>query len=105
MDIKEISQIEITSFKQWFRDIWRLFKKLMTRKITVPVHIAAGFFCGILFPWLPGLSVMLFLTFGAFEWWQAEIDGDEGHLDFWDCLFGVFVGAIVAWILKLVGVV
>jgi len=105
MDIKEISQIKITGIRQWFEDICWLLKKLMTRKITVPIHVVGGFFCGILFPWYPGLSVMLFLTFGAFEWWQSRIEGDEGHLDFWDCLLGIFIGAIVAWILKLAGVV
>jgi len=84
---------------------WQWVKHHFTRKWTVWIHVIAGAFCGILFHWYSGLAALLFAGFGWFEWWQAECEGDEGHMDFWDALVGGFAGAGLIWILNLAGVV
>ena len=83
---------------------WDWIKAQFTRKWTVWIHVVAGIFCGVLCHWYPAPAIVAFGAFGWFEWWQAEVEGDEGHLDFWDALVGFFAGLGIIWILNLVGV-
>ena len=87
------------------KDARKWIRQHFTRKWTVWIHISVGAFCGVLFHWYPGLAALLFGAFGWFEWWQAKVEGDEGHLDFWDGIVGLFTGAGVLWLANLVGVV
>lgn len=87
------------------RDFWEWTKQHFTRKWTVWVHVAVGLFCAILFHSYPGLAALLFAAFSWFEWWQAKVEGDKGHLDFWDGVFGLGIGSGILWILNLTGVI
>jgi len=80
-------------------------KQHLTRKFTVIWHILGGVFCALLWYFHPGLSLLIFISFGLFEWWQCEAEGDMGYNDFWDAVFGLFIGAIILVILYAVGCV
>lgn len=86
-------------------DAWQWIKHQFTRKWTVWVHVFVGAFCAALCLWLPVLGVLLFLAFAFFEWWQAAIEFDPGHLDFWDAIFGFGLGSGILWILTLTGAI
>jgi len=76
-------------------------KKHFTRKFTVPWHIVGGLICALLYARYAGLSIVLFIAFGLFELWQEDTEDDTGFLDFWDFLFGAFIGAIILLIARL----
>ena len=96
------------------RELISIAKELLTRKPTVPVHIGAGIIDALLFISHPNFAIALFLGFGLFELWQSIMTfislarkkitynprDDEGYLDFWDFLFGAFIGAIILLILN-----
>ena len=72
-------------------------------KATAAAHVVAGVFCGVLYHWYPGLAIMLFVGFGLYEYWESQVIGDRGHKDFWQGLIGLFIGAGIILILRLVG--
>lgn len=80
-------------------------KQHFTRKWTVGIHVIAGAFCGVLYHWYAGLAVLMFAALGWFEWWEGEVRADDGHLDFWDTVFGLFLGAAIVFLLNLKGVI
>ena len=82
---------------------WEWIKEHFTRKWTVWVHLLTGFMLAIICGWYPAPALVAFAAFGFFEWWQAEVEGDEGHMDFWDAMFAFIVGLGVLWIIKLAG--
>ena len=84
---------------------WQWVKAHFTRKWTVWIHLLAGFILAIICGWYPFPAIVGFASFGWFEWWQASVEGDEGHLDFWDGMFAFIVGLAVLWIMNLAGVV
>lgn len=86
-----------------FRCLWKWLIAHLTRKPTVLFHIIAGLLSSLLSPWFPLPATTGFILFGVFEWWQAEVEGDMGHLDFWDGLLGYFIGLGVLGILLLTG--
>lgn len=88
----------------WLKETMSWAKKHFTRKFTVPFHVAGGVICVIAVPVFPTLGITLLIIFGLFEWWQAEVEGDCGHLDFWDAVFGAFVTAIPITVLGYVGI-
>lgn len=75
--------------------LWDWTKEHFTRKFTVPVHIAGGSIIAFLFIRNIPFAITLFVGFGVFEYWQGRKENDKGYLDFWDMLFGVFLGAII----------
>lgn len=83
---------------------WQWVKHHFRRKWTVWIHVVTGAFCGVLFHWYPGLAVLCFIMFAIFEKWQYRAEQDEGWLDLWDGIFGLFLGAIVLFLLNLSGV-
>ena len=95
-----MTEIEIKTWK----DFKKWAKAHFTRKFTVPIHIAAGIFCGILYYWYPGLAIFLFVSFGLFELWQHRAEQDHGYLDLLDGIIGKFTGAISLLILTITGV-
>lgn len=90
------------------RDQWiaffKWFVRFLLRKPTVVFHVLLGFLCAILSPWFPLPSTLAIVMFSVFEWWQAEVDGDCGHLDFWDGVLGYGIGLGVLGIMLLKGV-
>jgi len=68
------------------------------RKRTTPVHVAAGILTAMLYPYHPGLSWMLVLSFGTFEYWQEKKSKDTGCIDFWEFVLGLFIGATILWL-------
>ena len=83
-------------------DLLEWAKKHFRRKFTVPFHIAGSMICAFLYHYYPGLAIALFIAFGLFELWQEDAEDDMGFLDFWDYLFGVFLGAIILLIINIV---
>lgn len=83
------------------RELITWIKQHFTRKFTVPFHILAGLICAFLYPFYPGFSITLFVAFGLFELWQESSEYDEGYLDFWDYLFGAFIGAVILILVRL----
>ena len=74
-------------------------------KVCIAVHILAGAFCGVLYPWYPGMAIALFAGFGGFEYWEAKVRKDKGYKDFWEGLIGWFFGAGIALVLRLAGII
>jgi len=72
------------------------------RKQTTPLHIIAGIFAACLYNWLAGLAITLVIGFGVYEYWEEHKLHDTGCKDFWEFLFGLFIGAAFMLILKLV---
>ncbi len=87
-----------------WKDAREWVKEHFTRKWTVWIHVLAGMFCGVLYHWYPGLAALLFVAFGGFEFWQDKVEANKGHLDFWDAMFGLFLGAVPLLVLRLTGV-
>jgi hypothetical protein len=107
----------------------KIVKELATRKPTALVHFVAGVIDALLFVRHPNFAIVLFLGFGLFELWQSiayfmalpktkrykvikrnlqflrtgdfHLVDDEGYLDFWDFLFGAFIGGIILLIVRL----
>lgn len=77
------------------KEFFAWVKNHFTRKFTVPFHIAGGLIVAFLYPLYPGLAAMCFVSFGIFEFWQAVKEEDTGWLDFWDAVFGLFLGAVI----------
>ena len=85
------------------------FIKNLTRKPTVIFHILGGVVCALLFKDYPAFAGILFVGFGLFELWQSIVNfilyarrnarynkkDDEGYQDFWEFVFGAFIGAII----------
>lgn len=86
------------------KDAWEWIKQHFTRKWTVWIHILAGILCAVMCQWYTIPATTAFIAFAWFEWWQASVEKDAGHLDFWDALFGYFIGLVILLILKLTGV-
>lgn len=88
----------LTSPKDFFTDLVKWTKTHFTRKFTVPFHIIGGILLVLYNYYCPGaFPAVLFIAFGVFEFWSAR-KGDEGFLDFWDMLFGAFLGVIIVLI-------
>ena len=74
------------------------------RKRTTPVHVAAGLLAALLFPYHPGMSWMLMLGFGWYEWQEQKKIGDTGVKDFWEGLVGLFIGAGILYLRAVTGI-
>ena len=86
----------LKSPKDFITDLVHWSKIHFTRKFTVPFHIIGGLLLAIYNYYCPGaFPALLFIAFGVFEFWSAR-KGDEGFLDFWDMLFGAFIGLGIA---------
>jgi len=72
---------------------------LKPRKATSVVHFLLGAFCSLLWPYFPGLSTVLWLTFVGYEMWSEKCGHKEGYQDVWEGLLGLVVGAVMvfAW--------
>lgn len=90
---------------KWLKETITWVKEHFGRKFTVPFHIIGGLLCVALIPIFPALGIVLLISFGLFEWWQDIVEGDLGHLDFWDFMFGAFVGSIPLIILGYMGII
>ncbi len=64
------------------------------RKPTTPVHVALGVLTALLALQSFGLAVLLFSSFGVYEYW-SECHGHEGgYDDFWEALLGLSIGCV-----------
>ena len=77
------------------KDLFNWAKGHFGRKFTVPAHVCGGVICALLTPRYPQFAITLFVAFGVFEYWQGKKEGDTGYLDFWDMLFGAFLGGVI----------
>ena len=77
------------------KELMKWFSQHLLRKPTTLVHIAGGVICALLIPRYPQFAITLFVAFGVFEYWQGKKEGDTGYLDFWDMLFGAFLGGVI----------
>ena len=77
------------------KDLFDWIKEHFGRKFTVLWHILGGVICALLIPRYPQFAITLFVAFGVFEYWQGKKEGDTGYLDFWDMLFGAFLGGVI----------
>jgi len=91
--------------RKWFKEIADWIKHHFGRKFTVPFHIISGVICVLLIPIFQTFGIVLLVSFGFFEWWQSVCEGDEGHLDFWDFMFGAFITSIPLIVLGYLGLV
>jgi len=72
---------------------------LKPRKATSPLHFLLGAFCAVLWPYFAGLSLLIWLTFVAYELWSDLCGHKEGYKDVWEGLLGLVFGALLvfAW--------
>ena len=70
------------------------------RKPTTVLHFAIGLLIMLMYPHYSGLSWILFIGFGGFEFWEYIDKGHDSYLDFLECVAGLVIGAVVLMILK-----
>ena len=83
--------------------LWRV--KLKLRKRTTIAHILAGLVIVAAILYFPVLGIILFLGLAFFEYWNWIDEHDTGVADWWECLLGTYIGACIAVILRIMGVI
>lgn len=106
-----------------FSELIEWVKNRLTKKFTVPVHLAGGILLAFVYLHYPNFAILLFILFAVFELWQsvahfiftmnltlhgipltdvnmsyASRKDDTGYLDFLDVLVGAFFGGFVIWL-------
>lgn len=71
-----------------------MYAEIMLRKATSIVHYLLGFLCAIGYPFYPGLAIILFLSFVAWEYASSK-DNEEACGDCHEALVGLGVGFLV----------
>lgn len=71
----------------------------LLRKVRHPIHWIAGFISGACL-FNPDMaigiasSVMTFMGFGVYEYWEDRDVGDQGWRDWWEFIFAYFIMAL-----------